>query len=962
MHRSRPAVGLSLALVVAVGVMGGGGAGRAAADPGPGPGRTLYVENYSAVCSDSGTGTESRPFCTVQAAADVVEPGDTVRVLGSSLSAYSQAVTLTRSGTSDEPITISGAPLPSSRSQAVLATPASAPALTLKGVHDVRVESLAFSDEHHADVVAVTASDRVTLDRLTVANSAPTVAVTGTAIGVDGTSSDVTVARTSIYAGTAYGVRVEPGAARVTVTTNVILTQQRGGIAVSGAADADVTGNTVFAPCATAISLDGGSSGVVENNVAAFLSNGSLQTGACQTPAAPLYAVSADSASRVTADYNAVTHQQSSSAPARTEYSWAGASYTTSGAFRDGTGQGAHDIDGITAPPATPSEHSPLIDSADATAPGELGTDQEGHARVDDLLVADTGNGTGHPDRGALERQDTLTISADDDPTPPKGLAPLGISMKTDATSAWGAALTYSADFGDGSAPATGTPGTPVSHTYTAPGRYTTRITFTEPDGTNAEKSYAGVTAGTATPPATALSVAPDTAAGQVNGGFARFTVPAPADPWEVGYRTLSFGDGTQDNLPADDQGPTQTTHQYPAPGTYTATLTQTDLLGRTTTARTTFHAADAFVATTSQYDTEKTIAAHGVLKLSAATLRADSNGADAVQLQLATSNAKASGTLTLYPHGTTRPGTGDATFEPGRTTTTETTVKVTPTGSVDLYNGSSGAVTVNIATVGLQSHAQYADTYHPVAPVRLLDTRTGTGGTRSPVAGGHSLTLTAGGTHGVPANATALVLDVTATTTKASGDLTVATHSTNDSVVSGPYWTTGQSATTQVVIPVYDGKVVLRNESKASANLVADLAGWYGTTANGSEFLPVTPARILSTRTGAGTGKVARLAAHGTLKLKVTGAHGVPATGVTAVDLNLTVPSPSGSGYLVAYPDGTSRPGTYALSFAKGHTTTARALVRTGTNGEIDLYNAGSTSVDVYADLVGDYDVFPAG
>ncbi|MFE4968911.1 PKD domain-containing protein [Streptomyces sp. NPDC056660] len=960
MHRPRPAVGLSLAMIVMAGVMSGWGTGRAAADPVSGG--TLYVAHDSPSCSDSGTGTQSKPFCSVQAAADVVEPGDTVRMLGSPLSPYSEAVTLTRSGTSDKPITFSGAPLSPSRSKAVLAAPASAPALTLKGVHDVRVESLTFSDDHHSDVVAVTGSDHVTLDQLTVDNAAPAVPVTGTAIGVDGTSSDVTVSRNTLNPSTAYGVRVAPGAARVTVTTNMIFTQQQGGIVVSGAADTDVTSNTVFAPCATAISLDGGSSGVVENNVALTL--GSTQTGACQAPTAPLYAVSADSTSQVTADYNVAASDASASAPARTEYSWAGTSYATSAAFRDGTGQGTHDIDGIHAYPSTPAEHSPLIDSADATAPGELSTDSQARPRVDDLLVDNTGNGTGHPDRGALERQDTLTIASGDVPTPPKGLAPLGISMETDATSSWGAALAYSVDFGDGSDPATGTPGTPAGHTYTTPGLYTTRITFTEPDGTSAEKSYAGVAAGTATPPAAALSVAPDTANGQVSAGFARFTVPAPADPWEVEYRTLSFGDGSQDNLAADAQEPTQPTHQYAAPGTYTATLTQTDLLGRTTTATTVFHAADAFVAVTPQYDAQKTIAAHGVLKLSAATLRADSNGVDAVQLQLVTSNAKASGALTLYTHGTTRPGTTAIAFEPGRTATAETTVKVTPTGSVDLYNGSSGAVAVNVATVGLQSHAQYADTYHPVTPARLLDTRTGTGCVRSPVAGGHSVTLSVGGTHGVPAAANAVVLDVTATTTKASGDLTVATHSTNDSIVSGPHWTTGQTITAQVVIPVYDGKVVLHNDSKASANLVTDLVGWYGTTTGGSEFLPVTPARILNTRTGTGTGtgKVARIAAHATLRLKVTGAHGVPATGVTAVDLNLTVPSPSGNGYLVAYPDGTARPGVYSLNFTKGHSTATRALVKVGTDGEIDLYNAGTGPVDVCADLLGDYDVFPAG
>lgn len=953
MHRPRPAVGLSLAAIVVAGLVSSWGTGAAMADPGGGG--TLYVYHEGQACDDSGTGTLSRPFCSVQAAADVAEPGDTVHILGTSLSPYSEAVTVTRSGTSDEPITFTGAPLGTSRFAAVLDTPASAPALTLKGVHDVRVESLSFNNSG-GDVVAVTGSDHVTLDRLTT-DSFATRPVTGTAIGVDGTSSDVTVSRNSISAGTAYGVRVEPGAARVTVTTNVIRSQQQGGIAVSGASEAAVTSNTVWSPCATGISLDGAGSGVVENNVAVTMNV--TQTGTCPTPTAPLYAVSADSTSRVTADYNAAAYGSTPATASRTEYSWAGAPYATSAAFRDGTGQGTHDVDGVYMAPVTLPEHSPLIDSADANAPGELTTDSGGRPRVDDPLVDNTGtDAAAQPDRGALERQDTLTVPSGDAPTPLKGLAPLGVSMKTDATSAWGVALAYSVDFGDGSVPVTGTAGTPIAHTYTTPGLYGARITVTEPDGPSAAKSFGDIVAGTATPPATSLSVDQDTANGSVDAGFAQFTIPEPADSWEVISRTLSFGDGAEQSLGGG--GPEQSRHQYPAPGTYTATLTQTDRFGRTTTAKTTFHAADAFVATTPQYDTGKTIAAHGVLKLSAATLRADSDGVDAAQLQIVTTGAKASGSLTVYTAGTTRPGTSTINFEPGRTALNEATVKVTPTGSVDVYNGSSGAVTVNVATVGLQSHAQYADTYHPASSVRLLDTRTG--GSTGPVAGGHSVTLPVAGTHGVPAGAAAVVLNVAATTTKASGGLTVSTHGTSDSSVSGPFWTTGQTASAQVVIPLTDGKVVLRNGSKASANLVADLVGWYGTTANGSEFLPVDPVRVLNTRTGTGTaGKIATLAAHATLKLKVTGAHGVPASGVTAVDLNLTVPSPASSGYLVAYPDGTSRPGVYSLNFTKGHATADRALVKVGTDGEIDLYNAGSGPVDVTADFLGDYAVFPA-
>lgn len=955
MHRPRPAVGVSVAVLIVAGVMSGWGTGRATADAGSAG--TLYV-NHDVTCSDTGTGTQSAPFCTVQAAADVVEPGQTVRIESPDRLSYSGSVTLTRSGTKDAPITFTGAPLAVGGSEAELASTGSAPALTLKAVHDVRVERLAVW-YRGVDGVAVTGSEGVDLDRLSFPRPAVRTPSAGTAVTVDGASSDVTVSRNWIGDGYAYGVRVEPGAARFTATTNVVTTPLLGGIVVTGASGANVTSNTVIAPCATGISLDGQSSGTVENNVVA--STAARQSDTCPAPTSPLYAVSAGSVGQVTGDYNVAANGAGGSARPRPEYAWAGTPYATTAALRDGTGQGAHDIDGLNAQfLAVPSEHSPLIDSADADAPGELTTDIDGVPRVDDRIVADTGTGTtAHLDRGAFERHDIIIVPNGGYPSPTTGVAPFVTSWKTDgATSSWGEPLTYSFDFGDGTAPGTGTPGDPITHSYTTPGRYSARITVTDADGSTRAGRYNEGVAGTATPPAASLSAAADTVDGQVNAGSARFTLVAPADAWEVAYRTLTFGDGNLENLP---DGLQEVEHQYPAPGTYTATLTQTDRLGRVTTARTTFHAADAFVPMTPQFDTEKTIAAHGVLKLSAATVRADSDGVDAAQLQIVTRAARAGGSLTLYTDGTTRPGTSSVNFEPGRTATNEATVKVTPTGSVDVYNGSSGPVTVEVATVGLQSHAQFARTYHPATPVRLLDTRSGTGAAAGPVAGGRAVTLTVAGTHGVPNGASAVVLNVAATTTKASGSLTVSTHGTSDSSVTGPYWTTGQTASDQIVLPLVDGKVVLRNTSRASANLAADLVGWYGPTASGAEFQPVSPARNLNTRTGTGSGKTAKLGAHATLKLKVTGAHGVPASGVSAVDLNLTVPSPSGTGYLIAYADGTSRPGVHSVDFTAGHTVANRALVKVGTDGEIDLYNAGSTAVDVYADLLGDYTVQPA-
>ncbi|HEY7529818.1 MAG TPA: dockerin type I domain-containing protein [Gemmatimonadota bacterium] len=62
--------------------------------------QTLHVSTRG---SDSGSGTSSSPFRTVQKAADVARPGDTILVHGGT---YSGQVRITRSGTASAPITL----------------------------------------------------------------------------------------------------------------------------------------------------------------------------------------------------------------------------------------------------------------------------------------------------------------------------------------------------------------------------------------------------------------------------------------------------------------------------------------------------------------------------------------------------------------------------------------------------------------------------------------------------------------------------------------------------------------------------------------------------------------------------------------------------------------------------------------------------------------------------------------
>src|SRR6266511_1925633 len=74
-------------------------AGTVAASPATADPATLFV-GTGPNCSDQGTGTADRPFCTVQAAANVVNPGQRVQISGG----HAESVLISRSGTAAAPI------------------------------------------------------------------------------------------------------------------------------------------------------------------------------------------------------------------------------------------------------------------------------------------------------------------------------------------------------------------------------------------------------------------------------------------------------------------------------------------------------------------------------------------------------------------------------------------------------------------------------------------------------------------------------------------------------------------------------------------------------------------------------------------------------------------------------------------------------------------------------------------
>jgi hypothetical protein len=119
--------------------------------------------------------------------------------------------------------------------------------------------------------------------------------------------------------------------------------------------------------------------------------------------------------------------------------------------------------------------------------------------------------------------------------------------------------------------------------------------------------------------------------------------------------------------------------------------------------------------------------------------------------------------------------------------------------------------------------------------------------------------------------------------------------------------------------------------------------------------FYPLPPQRILDTRTGLGA-RPGPIAGGRAIALQVTGRAGVPASGVSAVVLNVTVTAPTRPSYLTVYPTGVPvRPTASSLNFPTGWTGANSVTVAVGAGGKVDIFNAQG-GVQVVADVMGYY------
>ena len=260
-------------------------------------------------------------------------------------------------------------------------------------------------------------------------------------------------------------------------------------------------------------------------------------------------------------------------------------------------------------------------------------------------------------------------------------------------------------------------------------------------------------------------------------------------------------------------------------------------------------------------------------------------------------------------------------------------------TFSVVAFNGSGPGVKSSST-----SSIQVPQSFTPVTPTRVFDTRPGKSGVVSvssvKVGDTYELRVPVTNLSGlVPATGVGAVsLNVTATQTEGVGFVTVYPCGSRPNA-SNLNYAGGQTVANAVIAPV-SGSGEVCFYSKVPAHLIADVNGWF---ASGSSFTPVTPTRVFDTRPGkSGVVSVSSVKVGDTYELRVpvTNLSGlVPATGVGAVSLNVTATQTEGVGFVTVYPCG-SRPNASNLNYAGGQTVANAVIAPVSGSGEVCFYS----------------------
>jgi hypothetical protein len=332
--------------------------------------------------------------------------------------------------------------------------------------------------------------------------------------------------------------------------------------------------------------------------------------------------------------------------------------------------------------------------------------------------------------------------------------------------------------------------------------------------------------------------------------------------------------------------------------------------------------------------------------------------GASAVAVNITVTQPSTAGYVTAYATGTSRPITPAVRYVAQQTVAAMTVVPVSAAGSITLFSSASTQLILDVQ--GYFTDVATADSrgLFTADAARLMDTRSGLGGTAP--GPGATVSLQVTGRGGVPSTGvTAAVVNILAAGPTTSGLVVAYPTGRPRPAVSTINFTRGETRANRAIVPVGAGGKISLYNAVGTTQLVVDVAGYFSdiTPDTGSYYVPIAPTRLLDSRISTPIGWSGLPGATNTLDVTVDGlspgrdvgpvptVHDVAPP--VAAWVTITSVNPARSGTFTLYGDG-ARPSTTDL-YAQANRTIANS-------GPVRISSAGA--VTAY-DGVGEYAVF---
>ncbi len=323
-------------------------------------------------------------------------------------------------------------------------------------------------------------------------------------------------------------------------------------------------------------------------------------------------------------------------------------------------------------------------------------------------------------------------------------------------------------------------------------------------------------------------------------------------------------------------------------------------------------------------------------------------SGATAVTGNLTVTQQTSGGFLYIGPNPADNPGSSTLNFPAGDDRANAVTVALSAGGTL--------SVTFAAPALGPTAHVIFdvtgwfglnsrGSTYHPLTPVRLLDTRKGTGGISNALES-HMAQSFVLRTDVVPADATAVTGNLTVTQQTKQGYLYLGPSLMNDptsSTLNFPVGDDRANAVTVALGPDHSLSVTYAAPiAGATAHVILDVTGYFAPDDTGAYYWPITPSRFLDTRDGTG-GLLGALGSHAAQSFVVAGRGTLP-SGATAVTGNLTVTQQTALGFLYVGPEPANDPTSSTLNFPAGDDRANAVTVALSSAGTLSVTYAAPT------------------